>query len=114
MVPDIPLGPDSEDSLTALLTRSNGGALLLDGAAGADALSATARPWTNRVTTAHTHPHALERARAILVRPDGHAAWIDAPSTPVDAAAEELRKNLTDWFGHPATLADGAARTGHL
>jgi hypothetical protein len=108
MVPDIPLGQDGEDSLTALLTRTAGGALLLNGAAGSHALSAAARPWADRVTTAHTHPHALERAQAILVRPDGHAAWIGAPSTPVDAAAEVLRGALAHWFGHPAALVDGA------
>ncbi|WBP84856.1 FAD-dependent monooxygenase [Kitasatospora cathayae] len=99
MVPDVPLGQDGEDSLTALLTRSPGGALLLDGSASSHALSAAARPWADRVTTARTHPHALERAHAVLVRPDGHAAWIGAPSTPGDAAAEELRENLARWFG---------------
>ncbi|WP_241695317.1 FAD-dependent monooxygenase, partial [Streptomyces sp. C] len=45
MVPDVPLGRDGGDSLTALLTRSAGGALLLDGTAGARALSAAVRPW---------------------------------------------------------------------
>lgn len=101
-VPDIPLGQDGEDSLTALLTRMAGGALLLNDAADSQALSAVARPWAGRVATAYAHPHALERARAILVRPDGHAAWIGAPSTPVDAAADELRETLARWFGRPA------------
>jgi 2-polyprenyl-6-methoxyphenol hydroxylase-like FAD-dependent oxidoreductase len=105
MVPDIPLGQDGEDNLTALLTRSPGGALLLNGAAGAHVLSAVAHPWADRVTTAHTHPHALERAYAILVRPDGHAAWIGAPTTPADTAAAELRETLARWFGSPASTA---------
>ncbi|MGO4458902.1 FAD-dependent monooxygenase [Streptomyces sp. M-16] len=113
MVPDIPVGPDGEDSLTGLLTRSAGGALLLDGSAGSHALSAAARPWADRVTTARTHSHALERAHAVLVRPDGHAAWIGAPSVPVDAAAEELRETLAHWFGRPEALVDGLPRTGH-
>ncbi|MFH8387626.1 FAD-dependent monooxygenase [Kitasatospora sp. NPDC018058] len=113
MVPDISLGQDGEDRLTALLTRSAGGALLLNGAAGSHTLSAAARPWADRVTTARTHPHALERAHAVLVRPDGHAAWIGAPSTPVDAAAEELRETLARWFGRPAALVGGTPRTGH-
>ncbi|MET8955464.1 FAD-dependent monooxygenase [Streptomyces sp. NPDC004533] len=101
MVPDIPLGQDGEDSPTAVLTRTAGGVLLLNGAADSQALSAAARPWADRVTTAHTHAHTVERAHAILVRPDGHAAWIGAPSTPVDAAAEELRETLARWFRRP-------------
>ncbi|GAA0327359.1 FAD-dependent monooxygenase [Streptomyces polychromogenes] len=114
MVPDVALGRDGEEGLTALLARSPGGVLLLDGTAGADALGAAARPWADRVTVARTRPDALEGARAVLVRPDGHAAWtgtaptradaaavVGAPA-PVDAAAEELREGLARWFGHPA------------
>jgi hypothetical protein len=109
MVPDISLGQDGDDSLTAPLTRSAGGALLLNGTGGSHALSAATRPWADRVTTAHTHPHALDRAHAILVRQDGHAAWIGAPSTPVDAAAEELRETLARWFGRPAAPVERAS-----
>lgn len=105
MVPDVPLGQDGEDSLTALLARTAGGALLLDGGAGSYVLAAAARPWADRVTTARTYPHGMEHARAVLVRPDGHAAWIAASSTPVDAAAEELREALARWFGRAAAPA---------
>ncbi|MDK9499237.1 FAD-dependent monooxygenase [Streptomyces katrae] len=101
MVPDVPLGPDGGDSLAALLARSAGGALLLDGTAGAQALCAAVRPWADRVAVARTRAEGLERARAVLVRPDGHAAWTGGPSTPVDAAAEELRESLERWFGDP-------------
>ncbi|MEV7415465.1 FAD-dependent monooxygenase [Streptomyces sp. NPDC089919] len=102
MVPDIPLGPNGEDRLTALLTRSTGGALLLTGAPDPHPLAAAARPWADRLTTAHTHPHTLEHAEAVLVRPDGHAAWTTAPTTPTATAAAELHETLTHWFGPPA------------
>ncbi|MEU3776969.1 FAD-dependent monooxygenase [Streptomyces sp. NPDC032472] len=107
MVPDVPLDQDGEDGLSALLTRTAGGALLLDGTADSQALSAAARPWAERVTTARAHPHALERADAVLVRPDGHAAWICAPSTPADTAAQELRETLARWFGGPRSSPRG-------
>ncbi|MEU1074756.1 FAD-dependent monooxygenase [Streptomyces sp. NPDC005878] len=100
-VPDIPLGPDGEDSLMALLARTAGGALLLGGTSAVHALSAAARPWADRATTARTRPRGLEHAQAVLVRPDGHAAWIAAMSTPVEAAAQELREALAYWFGSP-------------
>ncbi|MFK8908016.1 FAD-dependent monooxygenase, partial [Streptomyces sp. YS-3] len=51
MVPDIALGRHGEDTLTALLARTAGGALLLTGAADTHApLSTAARPWADRVT----------------------------------------------------------------
>ncbi|MBD0690685.1 FAD-dependent monooxygenase [Streptomyces sp. CBMA123] len=105
MVPDLPLGPAGADGLTALLARTPGGALLLDGTPQAHPLSAAAHPWTDRVTTAHTHPQALHGAHAVLVRPDGHAAWIGTPSAPVEMAAQELRESLAHWFGPPAATA---------
>ncbi|MGE7386549.1 FAD-dependent monooxygenase [Streptomyces sp. NPDC004126] len=109
MVPDVPLGGDGGDGLAALLARSpGGGALLLDGAAGTDALTAAALPWADRVTVARTRADALAGARAVLVRPDGHAAWTGAAQAPADEAAEELRTGLTRWFGHP-TRTPGAA-----
>ncbi|MFK8910498.1 hypothetical protein [Streptomyces sp. YS-3] len=43
----------------------------------------------------------MGRAPAVLVRPDGHAVWIAAPSTPAAEAAQELRRSLTRWFGRP-------------
>ncbi|MFK0292454.1 FAD-dependent monooxygenase [Streptomyces sp. NPDC090442] len=105
MVPDIPLGRDGGDTLTALLTRTAGGVLLFDDTTDRHALASAARPWADRVTTARIHPRAPEHARAVLVRPDGHAAWIGAPSTAVDGAADELREALARWFGNPATDA---------
>ncbi|MFB7633502.1 FAD-dependent monooxygenase [Streptomyces sp. NPDC056149] len=104
MVPDIPLGQDDGDNLTALLTRTPGGVLLLNDTTDRHPLTSAAHPWADRVTTAHTHPCALEHARAVLVRPDGHAAWIGAPSTPVGEGAEELREALVHWFGNPVAV----------
>ncbi|MBF9067180.1 FAD-dependent monooxygenase [Streptacidiphilus fuscans] len=102
LVPDLPVGPDGEDSVTALLTRTAGGVLLVDATADSHTLAATARPWTDRVTVAPVQPDALGGAHAILVRPDGHAAWIDVSSASADTTAHELWESLACWFGPPA------------
>jgi 3-(3-hydroxy-phenyl)propionate hydroxylase len=39
---------------------------------------------------------------AVLIRPDGHVAWVGGP------AQAELADALTRWFGPPAAAVDGA------
>ncbi|MEU8773453.1 FAD-dependent monooxygenase [Streptomyces sp. NPDC048606] len=114
MVPDVPLGEEGGDGLTALLARTAGGALLLDGTAGARALSAAARPWADRVAIARTRTAGLEGARAVLVRPDGHAAWAGDPSMPVEAAVKELWESLERWFGYPVQGRELLAEGRHV
>ncbi|WP_370350297.1 FAD-dependent monooxygenase [Catenulispora sp. EB89] len=126
MVPDVvlrqggtdsPAGPAGPavladpDSLTALLARVVGGVLLLDGSADSPVLAAAVTPWADRVTTAYAVPPALEGARAILVRPDGHAAWIGAPSTTAEVAAKELHDALGRWFGIERAVGSGPHRS---
>jgi 2-polyprenyl-6-methoxyphenol hydroxylase-like FAD-dependent oxidoreductase len=98
-VPDVPL---ERGSLAGLLARTGGGVLLLaDGGARTRPLRAVVEPWADRVTVAPARPAGLPGASAVLVRPDGHAAWVAMPSTSEDTAAQRLRDCLHRWFGHP-------------
>lgn len=97
MVPDVPL---EGEGLLPLLARTGGGVLLVDGGQEPPA----AAPWADRVTVARTRPGALPGVRAVLVRPDGHAAWT---GTPEDGP---LREALARWFGPPAQGEFSGAR----
>ncbi|MEU2582956.1 FAD-dependent monooxygenase [Streptomyces avermitilis] len=58
---------------------------------------ATAAPWADRVRTVTAAPvpdGALSGAQNVLVRPDGHIAWVDGD-------ADGLRAALGRWFGAP-------------
>ena len=41
---------------------------------------------------------AVSPPAAVLIRPDGHVAWVGAPADP------GLPDALTDWFGPPVTV----------
>ncbi|KNB50698.1 FAD-dependent monooxygenase [Streptomyces caatingaensis] len=102
MVPDVPL---EGEGLLPLLARTGGGVLLLDGDPQPSA--AAAAPWADRVVPARARPGALAGAAAVLVRPDGHAAWTAAgPACP----AGPLREALARWFGPPGRETAGGAR----
>jgi oxygenase len=61
--------------------------------------SATATQWGNRVhlVTARSRPSGIpSEINALLVRPDGHIAWIDD-------GARDVRTALSRWFGSPAS-----------
>ncbi|AIA07022.1 MULTISPECIES: FAD-dependent monooxygenase [Streptomyces] len=83
-------------STTRLLHPARG--VLLDLADDAD-LRRAAAPWAHAVDVVTATPHALAPASplagttAVLLRPDGHLAWIHpaGPAAPTDA--------LTRWFG---------------
>ncbi|MFE9904455.1 FAD-dependent monooxygenase [Streptomyces achromogenes] len=83
-------------STTALLHRARG--LLLD-LADDPALRRAAAGWADRVDTVTATPHGTAQdqaphgATAVLVRPDGHVAWV-APGGP-----GELTAALERWFG---------------
>ncbi|MFD7597303.1 FAD-dependent monooxygenase [Kitasatospora sp. NPDC059812] len=125
MVPDIPLqhgtlqhgtvqdgtlqhGTLQDGALIPLLARTGAGALLLEDTAAAEALRAAAAPWADRVSAATVRPGALPDTPAVLVRPDGHAAWTAPPTAPPRAAAEQLRAALHLWFGSAAVPVPGA------
>lgn len=89
--------PDGSDGIAA---ASSGPALLM--LASDTALEDEAAHWKPllRVTTARVNRPEVDCdmavAHAVLVRPDGHIAWVG--SDPLD-----LRQQLTTWLGQPAT-----------
>ncbi|MER8105816.1 FAD-dependent monooxygenase [Kitasatospora sp. NPDC094016] len=119
MVPDIPLQHDTlhdatlqHGALIPLLARTGAGALLLEDTTATDALRTAAAPWTDRVSTATVRPAALPGTSAVLVRPDGHAAWTAPPTQAPQSAAEQLRAALHLWFGPPAAPGPGRGASG--
>ncbi len=110
MVPDVPL---ERDRLLPLLARTGGGALLVDESTGADALREAAGPWADRVTVASAAPDSLPDTPAILVRPDGHAAWAATPSAPHRTTTQQLRAALHHWFGPPTDSSGPNVRPVH-
>ncbi|SCD83385.1 2-polyprenyl-6-methoxyphenol hydroxylase [Streptomyces sp. BpilaLS-43] len=102
MVPDVQL---ERDSLLPLLARTAGGALLVDESNGTDSLREAAKAWADRVTVVSARSDGLSGASAVLVRPDGHAAWTGTPSASHRTTAQRLREALHHWFGPPAGVA---------
>ncbi|ONK09324.1 FAD-dependent monooxygenase [Streptomyces sp. MP131-18] len=99
-MPDLPLsGPRGDTRSTALLRRGRG--VLLDLEDNAH-LRRRAAGWDDRVdvvTAAPRQPAAgAPRTSAVLLRPDGHVAWV-APGSHQD-----LPTSLARWFG-PARAA---------
>ncbi|MGX6602115.1 FAD-dependent monooxygenase [Micromonosporaceae bacterium Da 78-11] len=86
--------PDGPLTSAALFHRARG--VLLDlSARQAGPLSWMARLWGDRVVTVQARPveaDAFAGQEAVLVRPDGHVAW-------VGSAADGLRASLRRWFG---------------
>ncbi|MDN3359000.1 FAD-dependent monooxygenase [Actinomadura sp. DC4] len=92
-VPDAPLKTaDGETTLAA--TLRNGRGVVLDLRDGSGGISR----WEDRVDLVAATPVAGLDAARLLVRPDGHVAWVDADGTD----DEGLRTALTTWFGAPA------------
>ncbi|MGK5530986.1 FAD-dependent monooxygenase [Streptomyces sp. URMC 129] len=85
---------------TAELLHSGRG-VLLDFTDHAD-LRAVAAPWSDRIDIVTALPHALPETSplagvtALLVRPDGYAAWVEP-----DGGGEALSAALNRWFGAP-------------
>jgi oxygenase len=87
---------DGPVSTATLLRRGAGRGLLLDLSADGAALAAVAGPWADRVqVVAATPSDALPGVGSVLIRPDGHIAWVGpTPSGPAPA--------LRRWFGGAA------------
>jgi hypothetical protein len=90
--------------LATLLTLAAGLPLLLDLAeprAGAQAESTAIRqaaaPWADRVGTVRAACPAHPDLIAVLVRPDGHTAWLNTADAGLPA--DGLRQALTRWHG---------------
>jgi 2-polyprenyl-6-methoxyphenol hydroxylase-like FAD-dependent oxidoreductase len=81
------------------------------GQAEATAIRLAAAAWADRVSVARATCRARPDLRAILVRPDGHTAWLSTTGrahanpdrTHADAghSADGLRQALTHWHGPP-------------
>jgi 2-polyprenyl-6-methoxyphenol hydroxylase-like FAD-dependent oxidoreductase len=99
-------------SLPPVVLKTSGGAVglgellagghgvVLDLSGGGAQTAAVAAGWADRVDTVTAAPTAEIDARALLLRPDGHIAWV--PSRDGDGDAEGLRAALERWFGAPA------------
>jgi 2-polyprenyl-6-methoxyphenol hydroxylase-like FAD-dependent oxidoreductase len=86
---------DGETTLTALLRSGRG--LLLDLSGGEQDLG-DAAGWADRVDLVAARPTEALDASALLVRPDGHVAWVDTTNKDADG----LRAALAAWFGAPS------------
>ncbi|MDX3580032.1 FAD-dependent monooxygenase [Streptomyces sp. FL07-04A] len=83
-----PGGPSSVPRL-----QHGGRGVLLDLSAGRAAAQAVAAPWSDRVEVAVAQATAEIAAEAVLLRPDGHVAWLGALDDPALTGA------LRQWFG---------------
>jgi oxygenase len=101
-MPHCDLAIESGLSSTTVLLRSARG-VLLDLATRATLhaeLSAAAAKWGNRVhmvTARFQFGSIPSEISAILLRPDGHIAWVDNGTT-------DLHNALSRWFGSPASV----------
>jgi 2-polyprenyl-6-methoxyphenol hydroxylase-like FAD-dependent oxidoreductase len=101
-VPHVPLTTEDGDTTTQMAMRS-GHAVLFDLSDGAQLLP-DLTPWSGRLDRVTARPTQAIDATALLVRPDGHIAWIDATATDT----EGLTTALTTWFGprNPTARSD--------
>lgn len=99
-VPNVPLSTADGETSTAAALHSGRG-VLFDLSEDAQDVSA-ATGWTGRVDLVTAQPTEAVDATALLVRPDGHVAWID--TTGKDA--EGMTAALTRWFGEPDSGGD--------
>jgi oxygenase len=98
----------STAATTTVLLRTGRG-LLIDVAGGAGAARGIARRWASRLTTATVRVDpglGLAAGDLVLVRPDGHVAWVGPDRDGALAA-------VTRWFGRPDRAALGAATPGN-
>jgi 2-polyprenyl-6-methoxyphenol hydroxylase-like FAD-dependent oxidoreductase len=130
---------DGDTDLATQLTHAAGRALLLDlteplahaaaapvQASADDDIRQTASPWADRVAVVRASCPGHPYLRAILLRPDGHTAWLltddDARAAENRSAAAEnhpaanhpadsLHRALTHWHG-PAHERGGSSRRG--
>ncbi|MGW3290681.1 FAD-dependent monooxygenase [Streptomyces sp. NPDC001002] len=97
---------DGPVTTTGLLHRARG--LLLE-LGESRARTALTEAWGDRVDAVVAAPHDtdtldFEGASALLVRPDGHIAWVSTDPDGTDGLADALRR----WFGEPTREPAGA------
>ncbi|WP_406631284.1 FAD-dependent monooxygenase [Amycolatopsis sp. WGS_07] len=90
-MPDLPLG---SARVSELVHSGTFGYVDFAG----DGAAQVADAWQNRITTATSSKDSwTEDVAEVLVRPDGHIAWVRRESEPPDAAAREAA--ITAWAG---------------
>jgi 3-(3-hydroxy-phenyl)propionate hydroxylase len=106
-MPDLDLLTADGPSRVYVLLREARPVLLNLGAPGAIDMG----PWADRIRLVDAHHEgdwelpvigAVEAPSAVLVRPDGHMAWVG------DGPAVGLHEALAAWFGPPASSTDAA------
>jgi len=122
LAPDLALTTEAGDTDVATLL-SAGRTLLLD-LAEDPAIRETAAEWAGHVTIAAATCPAHPELRGLLLRPDGHTAWLstadqpntDQPNTDQPNtdrhSADGLREALTHWHGPGATASSGPTDGG--
>ncbi len=94
-VPHVPLVADGGATSVPRLLHEGRGVLLDLSEGTADLREADA--WRDRIDVVAARPAPELDAVAVLIRPDGYAAWAAGPDTA--DVAEGLRQALTTWFG---------------
>jgi 2-polyprenyl-6-methoxyphenol hydroxylase-like FAD-dependent oxidoreductase len=105
LTPNLALTTEAGDTDVAALLAP-GRSLLLD-LAEDPALGESAAGWAGRVTIVRATCPAHPELRALLLRPDGHAAWLSTAEngSADDGNTDGLREALTHWHG-PAGQTD--------
>jgi oxygenase len=97
-LPHCPLRTDNGRTSTTELLRKADGVLLVLADPTSTEPPVVAQPWASRVRIVPAtadRGSILSDVDAVLIRPDGHVAWIDGSAT-------ELATALRRWFGDPA------------
>lgn len=97
-LPDTTLTTNQGSTTTTALLRGGRGLIVDFGGERTASLRWIGELWRDRVTTVTAHPNLdgpLQNTNAVLIRPDGHIAWLDVGSTEPACAA------LRRWFGPP-------------
>jgi 2-polyprenyl-6-methoxyphenol hydroxylase-like FAD-dependent oxidoreductase len=103
LAPNLPLAtPSGPTDLAALLTSARG--VLLD-LTGDEDLPKSAADWTDRVDLVTATCPSYPTLRALLLRPDGHAAWLHTTTTDAAPDIEALHQALHHWYGTPPATA---------
>jgi 2-polyprenyl-6-methoxyphenol hydroxylase-like FAD-dependent oxidoreductase len=92
---------DGETSVARTLHAGRG--VVLDLTGGTDVEAALAG-WSDRVDVVSAQPSAELDAATVLIRPDGHVAFVDPDGGNLDG----LRSAAATWFGVPARLVPAA------